>query len=150
MTPVELMLLGRTLTKIGEQALPAPDEGPTGGERVVVVVMADIYANEGTTVSEVARRTALPQSAVSNAVARLRSASSIVSTPDPDDRRRQLLHRNPAMTPRRTKVATADISPAVAAALDPDSPTALPEVLAALETLSRHLTPSSITRFKTS
>ncbi|NUT03193.1 MAG: MarR family transcriptional regulator, partial [Hamadaea sp.] len=44
-SPVELILLGRTLMKIGEQALPAPDSGPAGGERAVVIVMSDVYAH---------------------------------------------------------------------------------------------------------
>ncbi len=142
-TPVELILLSRALLKIGEQSLPSPEGGRTGGERAVVVVMSDIYSHDGTTVTEVARRTGLPQSAVSVAVARLRTAGSVLTTPDPADRRRQLLHRNPALSARRREVAAADIRPALAAALPPDAP--MPEILAALETLNRHLTPAAIT-----
>ncbi|GAA2898604.1 hypothetical protein Acy02nite_84600 [Actinoplanes cyaneus] len=146
MTPVELILLSRTLLKIGEQSLPTPSSGTAlpGGERSVVVVMSDIYTNDGTTVTEVARRTGLPQSAVSVAVARLRSAGSVLTSPDPADRRRQLLHRNPALSARRQEVAAADIRPALAAALPDGAP--LPEILASLETLNRHLTPAAITR----
>ncbi|WIM98809.1 helix-turn-helix domain-containing protein [Actinoplanes oblitus] len=142
MTPVELILLGRALLKIGEQALPEPAGGRTGGERAVVVVMSDIYAHDGTTVTEVARRTGLPQSAVSGAVARLRTAGSVLASPDPADRRRQLLHRNPELTARRREVAAADIAPALTAALAEPTPAALTETLAALETLNRHLTPA--------
>ncbi|MFI1996154.1 MarR family transcriptional regulator [Actinoplanes sp. NPDC020271] len=144
MTPVELILLSRALRKIGEQSLPAPPDGPTGGERAVVVVMSDIYAHDGTTVTAVARRTGLPQSAVSVAVSRLRTAGSVLTSPDPADRRRRLLHRNPEMTARRRAVAAADIRPALSAALPADAP--LPEILAALETLNRHLTPTAVTR----
>ncbi|WP_436520515.1 MarR family transcriptional regulator [Actinoplanes sp. HUAS TT8] len=143
MTPVELILLSRALLKIGEQSLPAPAGGRTGGERAVVVVMSDVYAHDGTTVTEVARRTGLPQSAVSGAVARLRDAGSVLTEPDPADRRRQLLRRNPALSERRRAVAAADIRPALAAALDGAAP--LDEILAALETLNRHLTPAAIT-----
>ena len=50
MGPVELILLGRTLMKIGEQALPSAG----GGERTVVIVMSDVYEHERTTVGEVA------------------------------------------------------------------------------------------------
>ena len=143
-TPVELILLARTLLKLGEQALPEPDGGRTGGERAVVVVMSDIYLHDGTTVTEVARRTGLPQSAVSGAVTRLREAGSVLAEPDPADRRRQLLRRDPTLSARRRQVASADITPAVAAALGDRA--ALPEVLAALETLNRHLTPAAIRR----
>lgn len=148
MSPVELILLGRTLMKIGEQALPAPDSGPTGGERAVVIVMSDVYAHSGTTVVEVARRTGLPQSAVSGAVARLREVGSVVAEPDAADKRRQLLRRNPELTPRRQKMATAGIDDAVAAALGEHSPADLAEVLAALETLGRRLTPDTIARLR--
>jgi DNA-binding MarR family transcriptional regulator len=136
MGPVELMLLGRTLMKIGEQALPAAG----GGERTAVIVMSDVYDHPGTTVGEVAARTGLPQSAVSNAVARLREVGSVLAGPDPADRRRQLLHRNPEPTARQHEVAAIDIGPAVAGALGEHRPADLTEVLAALETLGRHLT----------
>jgi DNA-binding MarR family transcriptional regulator len=149
MSPVELILLGRTLMKIGEQALPASaGDGLVGGERTVVIVMSDIYEYPGTTVSEVARRTGLPQSAVSGAVARLREAGSVLAEPDLADRRRQLLRRNPQLTPRRRKVAAARIEDAVAAALGDHKPTDLAEVLTALETLGRRLTPQTIARLR--
>jgi len=149
MTPVEIILLGRTLMKIGEQALPAPEDGtPLGGERTVVIVMTDIYENPGTTVGEVARRTGLPQSAVSGSVARLRSVGSVISEPDPRDRRRQLLGRNPNLTARRHAVATATIDEAVAAALGEHTPADLAEVLSALQTLGDWLTPQTVTRLR--
>jgi len=149
MGPVELILLGRTLMKIGEQALPASDSGaPPGGERTVVIVMADIYEHADTTVTEVSRRTGLPQSAVSGAVARLREVGSVLAVPDPADRRRQLLRRDPQLTPRRRKVAGAAIDGAVAAALGDDARPALEQVLAALELLNGYLNPESITRVR--
>ncbi|MDG6107980.1 MarR family transcriptional regulator [Dactylosporangium aurantiacum] len=141
MGPVELILLGRTLMKLGEQALPAT---PAGGERTVVIVMSDVYEHPGTTVGEIADRTGLPQSAVSGAVARLREAGSVLADPDPADRRRQLLRRNPSPTARQREVAAVDIGPAVATALG--EPSRLPEVLAALEVLGRHLTPQAASR----
>lgn len=149
MNPAELILLGRTLMKIGEQALPAPATGRhSGGERTVVIVMNDVYENPGTTVSEVARRTGLPQSAVSGAVARLREVGSVLAEPDPADRRRQLLRRDPDLTPRRRTVATADITDAVAAALGEHEEADLAQVLAALETLGHRLSPQTIARLR--
>jgi len=149
MTPVEIILLGRTLMKIGEQALPAPDDGtPPGGERAVVIVMTDIYQNPGTTVGEVARRTGLPQSAVSGSVARLREVGSVLAEADPRDRRRQLLSRNPTLTPRRRVVANATVDEAVAAALGDHTAADLATVLSALETLGHWLTPQTLARLR--
>jgi DNA-binding MarR family transcriptional regulator len=148
-TPVELILLGRTLMKIGEQALPAPASGgPPGGERTVVIVMTEIYESPGITVSQIARRTGLPQSAVSGAVARLREVGSVLAEPDPTDRRRQLLRRNPKLTARRRTVARAGIEDAVGAALGDHEPRDLSAVLSALDTLGRHLTPETIARLQ--
>ena len=142
MGPVELILLGRTLMKIGEQALPMT----TGGERTVVIVMSDVYEHADTTVGAIAERTGLPQSAVSGAVARLREAGSIIAGPDPADRRRQLLRRNPEPTARQREVAATDIGPALAAALGEHEPADLTEVLAALDVLGRRLTPQTLAR----
>ncbi|NUT02039.1 MAG: MarR family transcriptional regulator, partial [Hamadaea sp.] len=49
---------------------------------------------------------------------------------------------------RRQKMATAGIDDAVAAALGEHSPADLAEVLAALETLGRRLTPDTIARLR--
>ncbi|NUR24321.1 MAG: MarR family transcriptional regulator [Catenulispora sp.] len=133
--------------KIGEQALPARADGaPPGGERTVVIVMSDVYEHPSTTVTEVARRTGLPQSAVSAAIARLRETGSVLAEPDPTDRRRQRLRRNPDLTPRRRAVATASIEPTLATALGEHTAADLDEVLAALETLGRWLTPDAVKR----
>jgi DNA-binding MarR family transcriptional regulator len=147
MGPVELILLGRTLMKLGEQALPA-SSAPPGGERNIAIVMADISGHARTTVSEVSRRTGLPQSAVSTAVARLREAGSVLAQTDPADRRRQLLRRNPKLGRRRRTAATASIAPVVAAAMDDHEPADLAEVLAALETLGHWLSPEAIARLR--
>lgn len=74
-------------------------------------------------------------------MARLREAGSVLAEPDPADRRRQLLARNPTPTARQREVAAIDIAPTVAAALSTDEPAALNEVLTALETVARHLRP---------
>jgi DNA-binding MarR family transcriptional regulator len=108
--------------------------------------MSDVYEHPGTTVGEIAARTGLPQSAVSGAVARLREAGSVIAAPDPADRRRQLLHRNPSPTARQREVAATDIAPAVAAAIGEPDPAVLAEVLAALEVLGGRLTPQAIAR----
>ncbi|GAB2441859.1 MarR family winged helix-turn-helix transcriptional regulator [Nocardia tengchongensis] len=142
MNGVELFLLGRALMKIGEQALP--DTGAHGGNRAVLVVLSDVLAHSGTTISEVAARTGLPQSAVSGAVARLRETGSVVAETDPHDRRRSLLEAARDISGRVAEVRATTIDDAVATALG-GGDDGIDEVIAALDLLSRrlHIRPDS-------
>ncbi|WP_219518469.1 MarR family transcriptional regulator, partial [Nonomuraea ceibae] len=89
MNGVDLFLLGRTLMKIGEEALPTEGLGDQpGSTRSVLIVVSDIRAHPGSAISEIVTRTGLPQSAVSAAVARLREAGAVVTEPDARARRR--------------------------------------------------------------
>ncbi|MFD0273487.1 MarR family transcriptional regulator [Kitasatospora sp. NPDC127111] len=163
MNGVELFLLGRTLMKIGEQAMPQPDRldrldrsdrsdqpdaGPRGSVRSVLVTLGDVLAHPGATVGEIATRTGLPQSQVSTAVARLVEAGSVETEPDPADRRRRLVRPAASPSARVAEVRSTTIDDALAAALTaPDGtapdPQLLHEVAAALDTLARHLTPAA-------
>jgi len=73
---------------------------------------------------------------------------SVVAEADPADRRRQVLRRNPEVTARRRTVATSSADQAIAAAIGEHEPAELEEVLAALRTLTRWLTPQSIQRLR--
>ncbi|PBC66100.1 DNA-binding MarR family transcriptional regulator [Streptomyces sp. TLI_235] len=149
MNGLELFLLGRTLMKIGEQTIPAAGIGPQPtGTRAVLVVLSDVVEHPGSAVGEIAARTGLPQSQVSGCVARLREAGSVVTETDPADRRRSLVRKAPEISDRSARAAAAPVAPAVAAALGTDDPAALAEVLAALDVLSRHLTPESVSRLR--
>lgn len=139
MDGVELFLLGRTLMKIGEEALPTAGLG--GGHRPVLVVSSDILEHPDSTVGEIAARTGLPQSAVSTAVARLKEAGSITTAVDPRDRRRSLIRAADKVSPRVAEVRATPVDDAVAAALTDADPAAVREVLDALWTLARHLRP---------
>ncbi|MER7788180.1 helix-turn-helix domain-containing protein [Streptomyces sp. NPDC097640] len=141
---VELFLLGRTLMKIGEDAMPEPPGGAerhAGSTRLVLIAASDIAAHPGTTVGDIAARTGLPQSQISTAVARLKEAGSITTAPDPADRRRALI--SPAAEPsaRVAQVRATTIDAALATALGADDPQRLREVTDALAVLARHLTP---------
>src|SRR6478735_7898671 len=86
MDGVELFLLGRTLMKIGEGAMPEPEGGAArygGGVRSVLIVVSDLATHPDSAVGEIAARTGLPQSQVSTAVARLKEAGAVVTNPDP-------------------------------------------------------------------
>ena len=67
MKSTELFLLGRRLMKLGEQGLPGQ-----GVNNSVRLVLLDIAANPGSSISEIKARTAYPQSHVSTSVIKLR------------------------------------------------------------------------------
>ena len=134
---LELLVLGRTLMKIGGGALPSLTGEPLPTS--VRSVLVDVAQHPGSSVTEITARTGQPQSAVSAAVARLQEAGAILTEPDPRDRRRTLARTNPAAGGKLLVITGAPIDAALLDALaDPD---ALPEVKAALDTLRRHLTP---------
>jgi DNA-binding MarR family transcriptional regulator len=143
MNGVDLFLLGRSLMRIGEAAIPTeglPEYSTS--VRTVVIVLSDVVEHPGSAVGEIAARTGFPQSAVSGSVARLREAGAVVTEPDPADRRRLLVRQNPVASARVRALAATSIDDALGAALaDAD---AVAEVHAALETLARHLTPHRV------
>ncbi|MCX4992847.1 MULTISPECIES: helix-turn-helix domain-containing protein [unclassified Streptomyces] len=149
MNGAELFLLGRTLMKIGEEAIPTEGVGPRStSTRSMLIVMLDVYAHTDTTVGEVALRTGLPQSAVSACVARLREAGSILTATDPADRRRSLIRRNPEITGRRAEVAASPIDYALGAALDTEDSATIAETVALLEQLAERLSPDVLGRLR--
>ncbi|GAA4562245.1 MarR family winged helix-turn-helix transcriptional regulator [Planotetraspora kaengkrachanensis] len=145
MNGVELFLLGRTLMKIGEEAMPTQGVERTG-VRTVLVVVSDLRDHPETSVGEIAARTGLPQSAVSGAVARLKEAGSIVTEPDPRDRRRVLIRHAPEVSPRLEEVRASSIEGAIAAAAGTNDPGQVAEIVATLESLARRLSPGSAHR----
>ncbi|MFE9446711.1 MarR family winged helix-turn-helix transcriptional regulator [Streptomyces sp. NPDC006602] len=148
MNGVELFLLGRTLMKIGEEALPEPPGGAAryaGSARLVLIVASDIAVHPDTAVGEIAARTGLPQSQVSLAIARLKEAGSVQTSPDPVDRRRVLVRQSPEMSPRVAQVRAAGIEDALAGAMGSGDPQRLTEVVEGLEVLARNLMPQSAT-----
>lgn len=146
---VELFLLGRTLMKIGEEALPTEGLGdqPTG-VRTVLIVVSDVRAHPGGAIGEIAARTGLPQSAVSAAVARLREAGAVVAEPDARDRRRLLIRPAPGVSDRVEQVRATSIDAALAKALGTTDSERIAQVGALLEQLAEHLTPQTLTRLR--
>lgn len=88
MDALDLILLGRQLTRIGEHAL----RGGTGAEMTNgrALVLRDVFANPDASVSAITARTGLPQSYVSESIAALRERGILDTAPDPQDRRRTL------------------------------------------------------------
>jgi DNA-binding MarR family transcriptional regulator len=85
---LDLILLGRQLTRIGEHALRGSGAAEMTNGRALV--LRDVFANPDTSVSAITARTGLPQSYVSESVAALRERGILDTAPDPQDRRRTL------------------------------------------------------------
>jgi DNA-binding MarR family transcriptional regulator len=135
----DLIVLGRQLARIGEtvmrgQAQPAQ---PT----IAGMVLADVFAHPGSSISEITARTGMPQSHVSETVARLREQGTVESFPDPADRRRTLVRvsaQHPANVMRAALVAADD---ALAAALGDIGPDEAADIIKTLEALADRLRP---------
>jgi hypothetical protein len=136
----ELFHLGRKLMKLGEQAIPP---SRLSGEMATSVrlVMVDILGHPGSSVSEITERTGFPQSHVSLSVARLRELGTVVTAPDPADRRRTLVRPVDGIMEKGIRHASVPIDQTVANALGDQAQDHLPEVLAALELLGQLMTP---------
>jgi DNA-binding MarR family transcriptional regulator len=134
----DLFQLGRTLTKLGEQAIPEMGlqrlSGPTRA------IVADIFEYPGSSISDITERVRFPQSQVSACVARLRDAGAVETVTDPRDRRRTLVHPSAASLQRAKERPPAPIDDVLAKALgsaDPDEIARAKEALAAVHALLR-------------
>jgi DNA-binding MarR family transcriptional regulator len=146
---LDVFLLGRTLMKIGEEAIPTDGVGQYAtSHRSVLIVATDIRANPESSVGEIAERTGFPQSKVSACVARLREAGAIDASTDPHDRRRLLVRPAATVSDRVAEIRSAPIDGVLAAALGTDDPERIADVRAALETLAQHLTPQALVRLR--
>ena len=65
MNGVDLFLLGRTLMKIGEEALPTEGIGEQSTSvRTVLIVVSDVRAHPGSAVGQIATRTGISENTV--------------------------------------------------------------------------------------
>ena len=86
---LELYELGRWMVEVAEEAMRRPDVPvTTPGARAI---MSDVYDNPGSAIGDIAARTALPQSFVSDVVAAMREKGVFETFPDLADRRRTLV-----------------------------------------------------------
>lgn len=139
MNGFELFLLGRKLTKIGEEAIPRV----AGFHRLpssVRSVLIDVLEHPNTSISEITARTGFPQSQVSWSVTKLREGGALETAVDREDRRRTLVR--PARR-RAEHRAAAPIDAPLAAALGTDDQGEVGEVVALLEGLAARLAPKT-------
>ena len=75
----DLIVLGRQLTRIGESVMrgQAPPSQPT----LTGMVLADVFAYPRSSISEITARVGMPQSHVSETVARMREQGTVETFP---------------------------------------------------------------------
>jgi hypothetical protein len=173
---LDLIMLGRQLTKIGEEVMrgsktqtsktptsKTPTAGeptageptagePTAGEPTEApfmptgpsLVLRDVFANPGSSITDITARTGLPQSYVSESVARLRDQGIVQTSADPADGRRTLV-RVSAQHPRTVAAkGSAPVDAALAAALgEPDGGAAVTKIIGTLKALADQLAPET-------
>lgn len=142
MNALDLIMLGRQLTKIGEEVLrgSAAQAMPAGPS----LVLRDVFAHQDSPIGDIAGRTGLPQSYVSESVARLRDQGIVETAADPADGRRTLV-RVSAQHPRTVAAkGSAPVDAALAAALgESTDESEVIRLIEALSELAARLRPSS-------
>jgi DNA-binding MarR family transcriptional regulator len=97
MDALDLIMLGRRLSRIGEQALRGSERSGGSAGRGgslspgALLILRDVLAHPGTSITDIAARTTLPQGHVSETVTRLRSLGIAQTSADPADGRRTLV-----------------------------------------------------------
>jgi DNA-binding MarR family transcriptional regulator len=142
LTAGELVILGRELTKIGVAAMRS-QRGEAAIPAGLSMVGADVFAHPATSISEIADRTGLRQSYVSESVARLRDRGVVETAPDPADGRRTLVRLVAGHPHRVANAAAAPVGAALATALGDADPATVAEVTGMLTALVRVLKPAA-------
>jgi DNA-binding MarR family transcriptional regulator len=132
----DLFLLGRRLMKLAEEGLPGQ-----GVNRSVRLVLLDIGANPGSSISEITGRTGFPQSHVSTSVIKLRQFGAVRTEIDPRDRRRTLVWVVPKAVQQAHNRITATADAAIARALGNPPAAEVAPVIGALEMVAKRLGP---------
>ena len=155
MSGLELFLFGRNLMKMGEEAIRAEASfaiAVRAGARKLPTsvrsVLIDICQHPNSSIGEITARTGFPQSHVSASVARLREEHAVVTVVDSSDHRRTLVGPSPEALPMAARSDPAPVGRVLMAALATDEAGDVAEVVSALETLARRLTPDALARIR--
>ncbi len=114
---------------------PDARQVPTGLRLIVI----DVGEHPDSSIGEIAARTGLPQSHVSQSVARLRARGALETTSDPRDGRRTLVRMAPGIAERATRFGSVPVDAALGEAMDVTDPGALAELVAGLEAVLAYL-----------
>ena len=142
MNALDLILLGRQLAKIGEEVLrgSAAQSMPAGPS----LVLRDVFAHPDSSITDVTARTGLPQSYVSESVARLRDQGIVQTSADPADGRRTLVRLAAGHPATVAAKGSASVDAALATALgEPEGGPSVTETIDILTALAARLRPAS-------
>jgi DNA-binding MarR family transcriptional regulator len=139
MNALELFLLGRKLAKMGIETIPSSTVSALPPSASAVLI--DVFEFPNSSIGEIAKRTELPQSQVSAAVAMLKDDGLLETVSDPDDRRRTLVREAPGIARKIRSKVDVPIDKTIAKALASDDPDDLAQVIGALEMLAERLAP---------
>ena len=137
MDALDLFQLGRWLTKLGEEAMRPLGASPSPpGQRLILM---DVFAFPDSPVGEIAARTGLPQSYVSEIVARLRDLGALETGADPNDRRRTLVKVSDSLPPAVAGLGATPVDELLAEALGQAPADRAAELIAALSEVAARL-----------
>jgi DNA-binding MarR family transcriptional regulator len=143
MDALDLIILGRQLARIGERAMQdganVPGAFPVVLPAGALIVMRDLLAHPGSSISDITARTGLPQSYVSESVNRLRVKGVAQINADPADRRRTLVKLTAAHIDQVAKHSARGADDLLRTALGELADDSAHEVIAMLTELARRL-----------
>jgi DNA-binding MarR family transcriptional regulator len=154
MDALDLIILGRQLTRIGERAMREGDrehdEPATLGAALpagALIVMRDVLAHPNTSITDITARTGLPQSYVSESVNKLRVKGIAEINADPADRRRTLVRLTATQVDQVARHSARDADDLLRMALGDLPDDDAQQVIAMLIELSRRLRTEPATSF---
>lgn len=139
MDALDLIVLGRRLMKIGEDAL-------RGGEAPMLpagyaMVLRDLLSHPGSSVGGITARTGLAQSIVSKALAAFENQGMVELGVDPRDGRRTLARVTAGHLDEVRRKGAVSVDAPLAEALGEADPDAVADIIRGLESLSARLPP---------
>jgi DNA-binding MarR family transcriptional regulator len=140
MDALELIMLGRQLTKIGEEAMRGGQAPPLPAGHALV--LRDVLAHPRSSVTDIVTRTGLAQSIVSKAIARFQDQGIVEVETDPADGRRTLARVSAGHLADVRRKGAVPADAALAAALGAAGPASVTEIISGLEALAARLRPA--------
>ncbi|HUY47606.1 MAG TPA: helix-turn-helix domain-containing protein [Streptosporangiaceae bacterium] len=137
MNALDLFQLGRWLAKIGEEAM-RPSGAPETPPGVRLILM-DAFAFPDSSIGEIATRTGLPQSYVSETVARMREQGAFQTRSDPADGRRTLVKVSSTVPETVARLGTIPVDDVLIKALGDTPPETAADLVAALTAVAAQL-----------
>jgi DNA-binding MarR family transcriptional regulator len=134
---LDLFQLGRWLTKIGEEAMR-----PSGAPEIppgVRLILMDAFAFPDSSIGEIAARTGLPQSYVSETVAKMREQGAFETRPDPADGRRTLVKVSDTVPQTVARLGAISVDDVLIQALGDTPPETAADLVAALTVVTARL-----------